>query len=137
MNILRQGVSILKRAFPLGKRAWPERKRAWPENFSGGLAPGPPINPVTKLPGSAPVLCVLPQDSSNALIFFAVKSPGAFTLLYFQINQGFCSYVFLRLLFSRLESFFTLVSLPNPSLNVHLPYLHFFQAGIDDMIKSF
>ena len=56
MNILRQGVSILKRAFPLGKRAWPERKRAWPENFSGGFAPGPPIDPVTKLPGSAPAL---------------------------------------------------------------------------------
>ena len=71
MNILRQGVSILKRAFPLGKRAWPERKRAWPEKFSGGFAPGPPMIPVTKLPGSAPV----PVATTEAKLIEAMLWP--------------------------------------------------------------
>ena len=95
MNILRQGVSILKRAFPLGKRAWPKRKRAWPEKFSGGFAPGPPTNPVTKLPGSAPVHYIhfwtSGADTSMPLckdqetqIFSVVAAVGLYSLLVFQ-----------------------------------------------------
>ena len=48
------GCFHIEKGVSFRKKGVARKKRAWPEKFSGGFAPGPPINPVTKLPGSAP-----------------------------------------------------------------------------------
>ena len=51
---IEKGVSFRKKGVAQKEKGVAQKERAWPEKFSGGFAPGPPMNPVTKLPGSAP-----------------------------------------------------------------------------------
>ena len=79
---LELGCVHIEKDFSLGEGAWLKKEGRGLKIFPVGFAPGPPMNPVTKLPGSKPVYySISPKESESTNILKQIFSKGSITVL--------------------------------------------------------